>query len=173
MATAYDHKDAHAFAAAANQFMTAGHDLDHFLGSRSEYLLGKWVQDAESWAATPDERAYYAQDARSLITIWGGTLTDYANRQWNGLLDDYYLPRWQMLIDAAQEELKGGKPVNHQALKQAWRAHDLKFAREGGDHFAAKSQGDFYALSRALFQKYASPAIPAGPSLAQPTGQKL
>jgi len=155
MAVAYDHKDAAAFAAAADRFMTLGNDLDQFLGARREYLLGKWIADAKSWAANPDEQAYYEKDARSLITLWGGRLNDYAGRQWNGMLRDYYLPRWQMLIDATLTELKGGPPADRQALEKQWREHDLQFARTAGGDYATEPQGNLFALSLGLYNKYA------------------
>jgi alpha-N-acetylglucosaminidase len=158
MASACAGKDAAAFRKAAGRFMELGGDLDAFLGTRSEFMLGKWMDDARSWAAGGDEQAYYEKDARSLITIWGGELTDYAGRQWNGLMRDYYLPRWQMLIDATLAALKDGKPVNREALEKQWREHDLKFAADGGAHYAAKPRGDFYDMSRKLFKKYASEA---------------
>jgi len=104
-------EDAAAFRLAADRFMQLGRDLDEFLGTRSEFMLGKWTADARSWAADKGEQAYYEKDSRRLITVWGGHLLDYAGRQWNGLLRDYYLPRWQMLIDATLAELNGGKPV--------------------------------------------------------------
>jgi len=164
MAVAYDKKDAAAFETAADKFMALGHDIDKFLGASStEFMLGKWIDDAKSWGADKNERAYYEKDARSLITIWGGGLTDYAGRQWSGLLPDYYLPRWQMLIDATLVELEGGKPVDPGALKKKWREHDLKFATTAGGHYATKPHGDFFALSRELYKKYAP--LAAGSSL--------
>lgn len=155
MAAAYDQKDAAAFAQAAGQFMTLGRDLDQFLGTRREFMLGKWIGDAKSWAADQDERAYYEKDARSIITVWGGSLTDYAGRQWNGLLRDYYLPRWQMLIDATLTELKGGAAVDRPALEKRWREHDWKFAATAGGDYATEPHGDFYSMSRDLFRQYA------------------
>jgi alpha-N-acetylglucosaminidase len=154
MAAAYDKKDAVAFKKAAGQFMELGRDMDTFLGTRPEFMLGKWVDDAKSWAADKDEQAYYERDARSLITTWGGNLTDYAGRQWNGLMRDYYLPRWQLLIDVTLAELKSGKPVDRQTLKKQWREHDLKFARTAGGHYSARPRGDFFDMSRKLFKKY-------------------
>ena len=71
---------------------------------------------------------------------------------------DYYLPRWQLLIDATLAELKGGKPVDRQALEKQWREHDLKFATTAGSHYAARPSGDFFVMSRELFRKYAPPA---------------
>ena len=155
MAAAYDRKDAAAFKKAGDKFMTLGCDIDEFLGTRTEFMLGPWIDDARSWAANPGERAYYETDARSIITIWGGSLTDYAGRQWNGLMRDYYLPRWQGLIDATLAELKGGKPVDRQALEQQWREHDLKFATTTRGHYAVTPHGDFFTMSRALYKKYA------------------
>jgi len=162
MAAAYDRKDAVAFKQAADQFMALGRDLDKFLGTRTEFMLGKWIDDAKSWAASKDEQAYYEKDARSIITIWGGGLTDYAGRQWNGLTRDYYLPRWQMFIDATLAELKDGTPVDRPALEKQWRDHDLKFATTANGDYATKPHGDFFALSRALYKKYA-PRATGGP----------
>lgn len=155
MAAAYDRKDAVAFEKAADKFMALGRDMDKFLGTRTEFMLGKWIDDAKSWAAKKDEQAYYEKDARSIITIWGGSLTDYAGRQWNGLMSDYYLPRWQMLIDATLAELKGETPVDRPALEKQWRNYDLKFAMTANGDYATKPQGDFFAFSRALYKKYA------------------
>ena len=121
MAAAKDQTNAAAFQSSAAQFMELGRDLDAFLGTRSEFMLGKWIDDAKSWAANQEERAYYERDARSIVTIWGGHLTDYASRQWNGLIRDYYLPRWQGLIDAVRTELDGGKRVDRAALQRQWR----------------------------------------------------
>ncbi len=162
MAAAYDRKDAVAFKKAADQFMALGRDMDKFLGTRSEFMLGKWIDDAKSWAADKDEQAYYEKDARSIITIWGGGLTDYAGRQWNGLMRDYYLPRWQILIDATLVELKGGAPVDRPALEKQWRNHDLKFATTANGDYATRPHGNFFALSRALYKKYA-PLATGGP----------
>jgi alpha-N-acetylglucosaminidase len=156
MAAAYDKKDGAAFKKAASQFMELGRDMDTFLGTRTEFMLGKWIDDAKSWVANKNEEAYYEKDARGIITVWGGDLTDYAGRQWNGLMNDYYLPRWQLLIDATLAELKGGKPVDRQALQKQWREHDLNFARTANGHYAAKPHGDFFGMSRKLFKKYMS-----------------
>ncbi len=154
MAAAYDRKDAVAFKAAAGRFMELGNEIDEFLGSRTEFMLGKWINDAKSWAADKSEQAYFERDARGIITVWGGDLTDYAGRQWNGLMRDYYLPRWQLLIDATLAELNGGKPVDRQELQRQWRDHDLRFASSAGGNYATKPHGDLFSASRALFKKY-------------------
>ncbi|HTY87691.1 MAG TPA: alpha-N-acetylglucosaminidase [Candidatus Acidoferrum sp.] len=171
MAEAYDRKDAAEFKRAADRFMALGRDMDQLLGTRTEFLLGKWIDDARSWATHHAEQAYYEKDARSIITIWGGGLTDYAGRQWNGLMRDYYLPRWQMLIDATLAELNQGKPVDRPALEKQWREHDLEFARTADGEYATAPHGDYFTLSHALYKKYASqaagdtlpPSVPTSP----------
>jgi alpha-N-acetylglucosaminidase len=154
MAEAYERKDAAAFKAAAGQFLALGDDLDTFLGTRSEFLLGQWIDDAKSWAGDKAEQSYYEKDARSIITVWGGNLTDYAGREWNGLVRDYYLPRWQLLINAQLAELNGGKSLDRPALQKQWREHDWEFASSAGGHYAVKARGDSFSMSRALFKKY-------------------
>ena len=155
MADAYDRHDAAAFKAAADRFMALGDDLDKFLGTRTGFMLGKWIGDARTWGADKSEQAYFEKDARSIITVWGGDLTDYAGRQWNGLMRDYYLPRWQLLIDATLAELKGGKPVDRPALQKLWRDQDLQFASSVGGRYTTKPHGDSFSMSRALYKKYA------------------
>jgi len=155
MAEAYARKDVAGFKQAADRFMTLGRDMDQLLGTRTEFMLGKWIGDAKSWATHRDEEAFYETDARSIITIWGGGLTDYAGRQWNGLMRDYYLPRWQMFIAATLGELEGGKPVDRAVLEKEWREHDLKFARSATGAYARAPQGDYFELSHELYKKYA------------------
>jgi alpha-N-acetylglucosaminidase len=156
MAMAYDRKDAVAFEKSAAEFMTLGRDIDQFLAARTDFMLGKWIDDAKSWAANKNEQSYYERNARTILTVWGGgSLTDYAGRQWNGLLRDYYLPRWQILIDATLAELKGGKPVDRAALEIQWHDHNWRFATATDGSYSANSSGDCFAMSRALFEKYA------------------
>ena len=64
MAAAYDEKDSAAFAQAAGKFMTLGRDLDSLLSCKGEFMLGKWIDDARSWAADKQEEAYYETNAQ-------------------------------------------------------------------------------------------------------------
>jgi alpha-N-acetylglucosaminidase len=160
MAAAYDKRDAAGFEKAANDFMTLGRDIDKFLATRSEFMLGKWIDDARSWAANDAEKTCYEKNAGTIITIWGGNgeLLDYANRQWNGLMRDYYLPRWQMLIEATLAELRGGKAVDRAVLEKTWREHEKQFATTTSGNYARQPSGNYFAMSRALYKKY-SPMV--------------
>jgi alpha-N-acetylglucosaminidase len=158
MADAADQKDVASFQRTAKDFMTLGYDIDDFLGTRSEFMLGKWLNDAKSWGADDGEKAGFEQNARTIITTWynrnANSINDYAMRQWNGLMRDYYLPRWQMFIDATAAELQTGRPMDRSALENQMRDYEWKFARATGGEYASKPNGDPFARSRALYEKY-------------------
>jgi alpha-N-acetylglucosaminidase len=69
--------------------------IDAIMNLRPDRRLETWVAAARAQAATPDEAAFYDENARRLITTWGWPeLTDYACRVWSGLTRDYYAARW-------------------------------------------------------------------------------
>ena len=65
-------------------------DLDTFLGLRKNFTLARWINDAHRLAQSEWEKAYFDQNARTLVTVWGNingdcsALYDYAWREWNG-----------------------------------------------------------------------------------------
>lgn len=82
----------------ANQIFA---DADALLNTHTSFMLGPWLAQARALGATPAEQDYYEQQARTLLTIWGGPiLNDYANRMWGGLVTDYYAKRWNLFFNA-------------------------------------------------------------------------
>ena len=97
---AYRSGDARRFDAAKARFLDLIVDLDTLVGTRSEFLLGRWLADARKWGTTPQESDLYERNARLLLTVWGppsrdAYLSDYAGRQWSGLIRGFYLRRWE------------------------------------------------------------------------------
>ncbi len=97
---AYRSGDSRRFGAAKARFIELIGDLDTLVGTRREFLLGRWLVDARSWGTTQAERDLCERNARLLLTLWGpptrnAYLSDYAGRQWAGLLRGYYLKRWE------------------------------------------------------------------------------
>ena len=91
---------------------------DSLLATRSEFRVGRWINQARSIGKTPDEMDLYEWNARVQITTWGnrycadtGGLRDYAHKEWNGLLRDFYYPRWVKYLDVLQQELDSKLPV--------------------------------------------------------------
>jgi alpha-N-acetylglucosaminidase len=156
MMRAYAEKDLPAFRAAADRFLEIGRDLDILVGTRHEFLLGRWLADARRWAADPAEAPYYERNARQIITTWhkpGGELSDYAHRQWNGLLRTYYLPRWQEFIARLDRSLAGDQPLDAESYDR-WRVEFERQWLESTEEFSADPDGDPTTTARRLYEKY-------------------
>lgn len=100
-------------------------DIDKILSCRSEFLLGKWIDDARGWGIDENEKLYFEKNARNIITTWGrpaSGLNDYANRSYAGLVSSFYGERWNMFFDDV-----------HKALEEKG-----SFTKEDGDAFDAK-----------------------------------
>ena len=125
---------------------------DKLLGTRSEFRLGHWTQEAVNAGTTPAEKRLYEWNARVQITTWGnrycadqGGLRDYAHKEWQGLLKDFYYVRWKAYFDALaaqmkaqtapQPELLGGGP---NATKTAAELFQMALPQE--------VQLDYYAM---------------------------
>jgi alpha-N-acetylglucosaminidase len=73
--------------------------IDALLHVRTDRRLENWVNDARSWASSPDEALFYDSNSRRLLTYWGWKeLEDYASRLWSGLVRDYYAARWELFF---------------------------------------------------------------------------
>ncbi len=161
--------EAEAFHAAAADFVQLMRDLDELLATRKEFLLGRWLADAERWGANDVERARMRWNARRVLTLWGTgvAIRDYARKEWSGMLIGFYLHRWEWFlreVGAAMEEKRAFDGTKfHQKLKQ-WE-HDWADAT---DTYVAAPQGDSVAVAKRLWAKYGEafkPAPPDAPSL--------
>src|SRR5690606_1118967 len=84
LAEAYSARDRDALETSGEQFLMLMEDLDDLLGTREEFLLGKWLADARRWGKNVEEKNSYECAARTLITIWGpvtpnALFFDYSN----------------------------------------------------------------------------------------------
>lgn len=118
MADAYRNNQPDSFKIYSRQFLGLMDDMNTLLGSREEFLLGKWIADARAIGTTKAEKDLYEKNARSLITTWGpyndnAIQYDYSARQWNGLIGTFYKPRWQRFIGFLSDELKKDTAVRY------------------------------------------------------------
>ncbi len=122
--------DRESFKRHKNEFLDLLLSQDSLLATRSEFCVGRWIEEAKSVAQTDEEARLYEWNARVQITTWGnrycadtGKLRDYAHKEWNGLLRDFYYPRWQHYLQILEDELDGKLPVlpigNSSQLKNA------------------------------------------------------
>jgi len=155
--TAAAAKDLPAFRREAKRLMELGEDIDTLLGTRHEWLMGRWIANARAWAANPAEANYYEHNAREILTTWheaGGGLSDYARRQWNGLLRTYYMNRWHEFIRQMEQALESGKPFDGAAYQKARVAGDGAWVTSTGSGFLTRPAGDPYAIAARLMAKY-------------------
>jgi alpha-N-acetylglucosaminidase len=167
VADAYQQKDREAFAEATARYVELLRDMDKLLGTREEFLLGRWLADAKRWATNDDERKLYEWNARNLITLWGprgNMLYEYSQRQWSGLFTGYYLPRWEMFFQRLDASLTEGKPFDAGAFEQAVCDWEVQWTH-AQETYPSTPQGDSVAASRNLWEKYASNFAPNAASL--------
>ncbi|EOR96775.1 Alpha-N-acetylglucosaminidase [Arcticibacter svalbardensis MN12-7] len=103
---------------------------DRLLLSHPNHKLEVWINLAKAWGDTPQERKYYASDAKRLITTWGGTIDDYSARMWAGLISDYYVERMKYQYQKQPNKKKLTIPE----WEEKWINEDFKQTKRPFDH---------------------------------------
>lgn len=131
----------------ADRFLKMIMMQDSLLGTRTEFRLGRWTQQARNLGNTAKEKELYEWNARVQITTWGnrvcadkGGLRDYANKEWQGILKDFYYNRWKIYFDALEKQMADDTKPNYEAL--------------GGGKNANKTASELFAM-----------ALPHGPEI--------
>lgn len=121
--------DRQSFEKDANRFLQLILFQDRLLGTRREFRLGHWTEQARALGKTDDERRLYEWNARTQITTWGnrysaneGGLRDYAHKEWNGLLKDLYYNRWAAFINDLRAQFDGKEPtdIDYYQMEEEW-----------------------------------------------------
>ena len=122
---AYDKNDRPQFKKLSDDFLGLILLQDSLLNSRTEFMVGPWIEAAMHWGYYPDEQDYYRWNARTLLTTWGnrhaanvGGLHDYAHREWGGMLRDFYYPRWKTFFDAMNRGEQ--PPADYYPMEAEW-----------------------------------------------------
>lgn len=131
----------------ADRFLKMIMMQDSLLGTRTEFRLGRWTQQARNLGNTAKEKELYEWNARVQITTWGnrvcadkGGLRDYANKEWQGILKDFYYNRWKIYFDALEKQMADDTKPNYEAL--------------GGGKNANKTSSELFVM-----------ALPHGPEI--------
>ena len=124
----------------ANRFLKMLLLQDKLLGTRTEFRVGHWTQDALNAGKTAEEKKLYEWNARVQITTWGnrycadtGGLRDYAHKEWQGLLKDFYYVRWKSYFDALAAQMKAQTAPQPELL--------------GGGPNATKTAAELFAMA--------------------------
>lgn len=141
-------------------------DTDRLLASQSYFLVGKWISDARSWGATPEEKDYFESNARNLLTTWSDKaqlLNDYASRSWNGLIGSFYKVRWQKFFSAVSAALddsgvsdasEAWDEARYQEYSEDVTAFEKSWWTDRLGSFPATPVGDGKQIAAELFEKY-------------------
>lgn len=146
--------DKKSFTAHSQEFLNILLAQDRLLGTRSEFRVGRWIEQARNLGTTPKEKDLYEWNARVQITTWGnrvcandGGLRDYAHKEWNGLLKDFYYKRWAAYWQTLQDVLDG-KPMvelDYYAMEEPWTlAHNP---------YASQPEGDCVSVAKEVFNE--------------------
>ena len=131
-------------------------DMDRLLGTNQAFLLGKWLNDARSMGRNNNEKAYFENNARTIITIWGEkahSLNDYANRCWSGLVKSYYKERWKMFINDVTISVKKNVPFNEKAFHSKITQFEWNWTKRNNT-FSSVEKGNAFNISKELLKKY-------------------
>ena len=137
-------------------------DIDAITRCHRHSRLSTWIGKARDLGINNAESNFYERNARNLITTWGGSLNDYANRSWAGLNADYYAHRWAMYFDAMFNAVESGADFDQEAFdlavgeyEQSWvaRLTDETTDNRRTDESAA-AHTDILTLSRLIRSKY-------------------
>jgi len=153
---AYVNKDTVELEKQINLFLQILDDLDHLLASQREFLLGKWISDAQEFGSNPMSKAYYEKNARVLITTWGNEgneIIDYASRDLSGLVSSYYKVRWEKFFNILRLSLKEDKPLDMTAIDKEMAAFEWDWTCQQTP-FADKPQGNSLEIVKEIFAKY-------------------
>lgn len=156
LAGAYRDKDQARFRDASRRFLELIADLDELLGTRPEFLLGRWLEDAKRWAINDEERRRYEWNARNQITLWGprdSGLHDYAAKQWSGMMTGFYAMRWRMLFEDLERALDGEKPFDKMRFEAQVRTWEEQWTH-GTENYPDMPQGEPAAVARRIWAKY-------------------
>ena len=155
LTAAYRAGDIEAVKAVGEKIKEMHTDIDMLAGCHPQLRLDKWISDAEALALNDEEKAYYARNARTIITTWGykSNIRDYAARQWNGLIPSYYAPRWEIYVEELVSCLEEGREYDQTTFFQQLEEFENNWAINGGNVLMSEPS-DPYELSVTLYNKW-------------------
>lgn len=172
----YEAKNLTEFRGRSAEFLALIDAAEAILSTRTEFMLGPWLERAKSWGGNAAERAQLEWDARSILTVWGhrrasdeGGLHDYANRDWAGLMADFYRPRWEKYFASLDASLVEGR----EPTAIDWFGWEDGWSRQA-NVFPVTAKGDPYETSsRIAGQLLASQVIATPESLNTTAGRQV
>lgn len=133
--------------------------VDAYLGTNVNFLLGTWIADARLAAGNTTQVDNFEFNARNQITMWGPkeNIIDYAAKEWSGLLKNYYYKRWALFTNMTVSAVKSRQLFNATAYNEARFKIENQFCYETKS-YPTQPSGDLMQMTEYLIDKY----IPVG-----------
>lgn len=131
-------------------------DSDRLLSCSIELNMGKWIRDAREFGTTEQEKQYYEENARCIVSVWGqkGTqLNDYANRGWAGLTRSFYRERWRRFTSAVISAMKSGRQFSQDDYQKDIIEFEYQWTLQHEDFPLVSGENPFNVASE-LSEKY-------------------
>lgn len=131
-------------------------DVDRLLSCSPLFSMGKWIKDAKDCAASEDEKNYYEENARGIVTIWGQKdtqLNDYANRGWAGLTKSFYRGRWKLFTDGVLAAMKANRSFDEKKFHKDVTEFEYQWTLQHED-FPISSGESAVKVANELWNKY-------------------
>ena len=159
---AFTQRDTVALGRSEQRVLRLVSDIDELVGTRPEFLLGRWLADAKRWAANDSERRSYEWNARNLITLWGTKCTEgqnddlnlYAYKEWQGMFSSYFRPRWAEFFARLNRSVQTNVPFDRAPFAADMCEWEKRWSRQTNS-FPTRPRGDAIAASRRLRREYA------------------
>jgi len=146
--------DKKAFRKDSKEFLNLLLLQDKLLGTRREFRVGNWIEQARNLGNNEEEKNLYEWNARVQITTWGnrysaneGGLRDYAHKEWNGILKDFYYKRWEAYWKTLSDVLNG-KPMmelDYYSMEEPWT--------KATNPYSAAPENDCVTVAKEVFSK--------------------
>jgi len=136
-------------------------DVDRLVSTQSTFLVGKWIKEARAKGINEEEKTYYEQNARTLLTTWVGKakgLNDYASRTWSGMVKTFYGARWRMFFASVDKAVIAGEKYDEAKDKEYQKEvqeYEQMWWKNCVGNFSSLPKGDGIAISKELISKYA------------------
>lgn len=156
-ADAYHDGNIKKFQQLSTQYLMLLNDMDNLLAARKDFLLGKWIHEAENCGKTPAERKLYELNAKDLITLWGdasSTLHDYAAKQWSGLLNSFYESRWKIFFHYVDSCMENNTPLNMPDINKHIVSWEWTWVKSDTP-YRTTPIGNPVTVSEVMYRKYA------------------
>ena len=128
-------------------------DLDCLTSFNTRCTVNKWIDDARALGRNAEMKNYYERNARYLITLWGGHLSDYASRAWGGLIGSYYGGRWRLYIHDILASAQTGKPFDQKAFDEKRSQFEQTWVHSTTP-ITLPQRNDLLTFCKMMFSKY-------------------